>query len=431
MSDFVHLHCHTEYSLLDGAIRIKDLCARAKDYGMPACAITDHGNLFGAAYFYQGCKDFGIKPIFGCEVYVCHDHTDKKTESPLARKRNHLILLAQNKTGYHNLVKLVSHGFLEGFYYKPRVDKALLRKYSEGLTCLSACIAGEIPRAILADNMDLAKKLTLEYASIYPGRFYLELQSNGLKEQEKANIALMELAETCKLPLVATNDCHYLGADDAEAHEVLLCIQTQTTMDDPKRMKFGTHELYYKSIEEMEKSFSHVPEALSNTMRIAEECNVALDFGNHYFPVYQLPEGASMESEFRRLAEDGLEKRLEKHPDRASINADLYRERLQYELRVILEMGFPSYFLIVQEFINWAKNNSIPVGPGRGSAAGSLVAWALRITNLDPIPYNLLFERFLNNERVSLPDIDVDFCERLRVDVSKPVVEAYGVGSVA
>lgn len=431
MSDFVHLHCHTEYSLLDGAIRIKDLCARAKDFGMPACAITDHGNLFGAAYFYQGCKDYGVKPIFGCEVYVCHDHKDKSTDSPLARRRNHLILLAQNTTGYHNLVKLVTQGYLEGFYYKPRVDKPLLRKYSEGLVCLSACIAGEIPRAILADDMDKALNLTREYADIYPDRFYLELQSNGLPEQAKANNALLELAETTGVPLVATNDCHYLTADDAEAHEVLLCIQTQTTMDDPKRMRFGTHELYYKSIEEMEKPFAHVPEALANTMRIAEQCNVELDFGHHYFPVYKLPEGASLDSEFRRLAEEGLEKRLEKHPDRDTIDVQLYRDRLQYELRVILEMGFPGYFLIVQEFINWAKNHNVPVGPGRGSAAGSLVAWALRITNLDPIPYNLLFERFLNNERVSLPDIDVDFCERRRVEVIKHMVETYGEGSVA
>ncbi|WP_374282740.1 DNA polymerase III subunit alpha [Desulfovibrio sp.] len=431
MSDFVHLHCHTEYSLLDGAIRIKDLCARAKDFGMPACAITDHGNLFGAAYFFQGCKDFGVKPIFGCEVYVCHDHKDKSTDSPLARRRNHLILLAQNMTGYHNLVKLVTQGYLEGFYYKPRVDKPLLRKYSEGLICLSACIAGEIPRAILADDMDKALNLTREYADIYPDRFYLELQSNGLPEQTKANNALLELAETARVPLVATNDCHYLTAEDAEAHEVLLCIQTQTTMDDPKRMRFGTHELYYKSIEEMEKPFAHVPEALANTMRIAEQCNVELDFGHHYFPVYNLPEGASLDSEFRRLAEEGLEKRLEKHPDRDTLDAQLYRDRLQYELRVILEMGFPGYFLIVQEFINWAKNHNVPVGPGRGSAAGSLVAWALRITNLDPIPYNLLFERFLNSERVSLPDIDVDFCERRRGEVIKHMVETYGEGSVA
>ncbi|WP_374289881.1 DNA polymerase III subunit alpha [Desulfovibrio desulfuricans] len=431
MSDFVHLHCHTEYSLLDGAIRIKDLCARAKDFGMSSCAITDHGNLFGAAYFFQGCKDYGVKPIFGCEVYVCQDHTDKSTDSPLARRRNHLILLAQNNTGYHNLVKLVTKGYLEGFYYKPRVDKPLLRKYSEGLVCLSACIAGEIPRAILADDMDKALSLTREYADIYPDRFYLELQSNGLPEQTKANNALLELSATTGVPLVATNDCHYLTVEDAEAHEVLLCIQTQTTMDDPKRMRFGTNELFYKSIEEMEKPFAHVPEALANTVRIAEQCNVELDFGHHYFPVYKLPEGASLDSEFRRLAEEGLEKRLEKHPDRATLDMQMYRDRLQYELRVILEMGFPGYFLIVQEFINWAKNHNVPVGPGRGSAAGSLVAWALRITNLDPLPYNLLFERFLNNERVSLPDIDVDFCERRRGEVIKHMVETYGEGSVA
>ncbi len=429
MSDFVHLHCHTEYSLLDGAIRLKDLCNRAKDFGMPACAITDHGNMYGAAYFAKQCAEVGIKPIFGCEVYVCHDHFDKTSE--LARKRNHLILLAQNDTGYHNLVKLVTKGFLEGFHYKPRVDKALLRQYAEGLICLSACIAGEVPRAIQAGDMDKALALAREYADIYPGRFYLELQSNGLQEQVTVNNGLMEIAEQLHLPLVATNDCHYLDAGDVEAHEVLLCIQTQTTMDDPKHMRFETTELYYKSAEEMEAAFSHVPEALANTMRIAEQCNVELDFGHHYFPVYPLPEGATLESEFRRLAEEGLELRLQKHPDPASVDADAYRQRLRYELDVICNMGFPGYFLIVQEFINWAKDHGIPVGPGRGSAAGSLVAWALRITNLDPIPYNLLFERFLNAERVSLPDIDVDFCERRRVEVIQHMVDTYGKDSVA
>ncbi|MBO4300035.1 MAG: DNA polymerase III subunit alpha [Desulfovibrio sp.] len=431
MSEFVHLHCHTEYSLLDGAIRIKDACARARDFGMPACAITDHGNMFGAAYFFQGCKEMGIKPIFGCEVYVCHDHTDKNSNSPLARVRHHLILLARDMTGYHNLVKLVTAGYLYGFYYKPRVDKTLLRRYAEGLTCLSACIAGEIPRAVLANQMDNARNLTREYSAIYPDHFYLELQSNGLKEQETVNNALMELAESEHLPLVATNDCHYLNREDAEAHEVLLCIQTQTTMDDPKRMKFNTDELFFKSVQDMERTFSHVPEALSNTVRIAEECNVELDFGHHFFPVYKLPEGMSLESEFRKLAEDGLEKRLASHPDRDTIDKQAYRDRLQHELNVILEMGFPGYFLIVQEFINWAKDHGIPVGPGRGSAAGSLVAWALRITNLDPLPYNLLFERFLNIERVSLPDIDVDFCERRRAEVIRHMVDTYGADSVA
>ena len=429
MSDFVHLHCHTEYSLLDGAIRVKDLCSRAKDFGMPACAITDHGNLFGAAKFFLTCKDFGIKPIIGCEVYVCHDHLDKTSE--LARKRNHLILLSENIEGYHNLVKLVSRSYLEGFHYKPRVDKAMLRQYSEGLICLSACIAGEIPRALNAGDMDGALALAREYADIYPGRFYLELQSNSLPEQEVANKGLLEIADHLKLPIVATNDCHYLNADDADAHEVLLCIQTQTTMDDPKRMRFGTHDLYYKSGEEMEAVFGHLPQSLSNTAEIAERCNVELDMGHHYFPVYKLPEGASLDSEFRRLAEEGLERRLEKHPNRANIDPQAYRDRLQYELKVILEMGFPGYFLIVQEFINWAKDHGIPVGPGRGSAAGSLVAWSLRITNLDPLPYNLLFERFLNAERVSLPDIDVDFCERRRTEVIQHMVDTYGKDSVA
>lgn len=429
MADFVHLHCHTEYSLLDGAIRLKDLCARAKDFGMPACAITDHGNMFGAAYFARQCASVGIKPIFGCEVYVCHDHTDKTSE--LARKRHHLILLAQNMTGYHNLIRLVTRGYLEGFHYKPRVDKAQLREHAEGLICLSACIAGEIPRAIGAGDMDRAEALAREYASIYPGRFYLELQANGLAEQVRANEGLRELAEKLALPLVATNDCHYLNADDVEAHEVLLCIQTQTTMDDPKRMRFDTDQLYYKYAEEMERDFRDVPEALANTVRIAEACNVELDFGHHYFPVYPLPDGATPESEFRRLAAEGLEKRLERHPNRDAIDPGAYRDRLHYELNVICEMGFPGYFLIVQEFINWAKDHGIPVGPGRGSAAGSLVAWALRITNIDPLPYNLLFERFLNIERVSLPDIDVDFCERRRAEVIQHMVETYGKDSVA
>lgn len=429
MTDFVHLHCHTEYSLLDGAIRIKDLCAKAKEYGMSACAITDHGNLYGAAYFYDACKNAGIKPIIGCEVYVCKNYKDKTPET--GKKRNHLILLAQNDLGYHNLVKLVTEANLNGYYYKPRIDKNILRKYQEGLICLSACLAGEIPQAILEKDLNLARNLVKEYADIFPNRFYLELQSNGLKEQEIANASLLELAKTENIPLVATNDCHYLNKQDAYAHEVLLCIQTQTTIDDPRRMRFETEEFYYKPPETMEREFAHIPEAIRNTVKIAEACNVELDFGNHYFPVYPLPEGASMASEFRRLAQEGLEKRLAKHPDRAAINAKEYWDRLEYELKVIEDMGFPGYFLIVQEFINWAKDHGIPVGPGRGSAAGSLTAWALRITNLDPLPYNLLFERFLNIERVSLPDIDVDFCERKRVEVIRHMVDTYGESSVA
>ena len=428
MPDFVHLHCHTEYSLLDGAIRIKDLCRKAKDFGMPAAAITDHGNLFGALHFYLEAQKVGIKPIIGCEVYVCDDHTDRNAEK--RRARHHLVLLAKNLEGYHNLVRLVSHGALFGFYDKPRVDKTLLRKYADGIIALSACIAGEVPKKYRREGFEAALECAKEYADIYPERYFLELQSNGLQEQVEANEGLLRIAEATGLPLVATNDCHYLNADDVDAHDILLCIQTQAQFDDPKRMRFGTRELYYKSPEEMERDFAHVPEAVSNAGRIAgmiEDYN--FDLKTPHFPRYELPEGMTLESEFRRLAEDGLQRRLEKMPpetDRA-----LYEGRLQYELDVICDMGFPGYFLIVQDFINWAKDNGVPVGPGRGSAAGSLVAYALRITNLDPIPYNLLFERFLNIERVSLPDIDVDFCETNRYKVIEYMVEKYGADSVS
>ena len=428
MPDFVHLHCHTEYSLLDGAIRIKDLCAKAKDFGMPAVAITDHGNLHGALKFYLTAQDYGLRPIIGCEVYVCHDHTDKTSEA--ASRRFHLVLLAQNKAGYHNLVKLVSHGYLHGFYRKPRVDHELLRRYSEGLIALSACIAGEVPRAYAKSGMDAALLAARAYAGIYPGRFYLEIQSNGLPEQARANAALTQIAEELSLPLVATNDCHYLNADDAQAHDVLLCIQTQAKVEDATRMRFDTNDLYYKSSEEMEAAFAHVPEAIANTGRIAELCeDYNFDFKSHHFPIYELPEGMTLAEEFRDLSRKGLQKRLGKMPyvvDRA-----LYTERLEQELDVICDMKFPGYFLIVQDFINWAKNNGVPVGPGRGSAAGSLVAYALRITNLDPIPYNLLFERFLNSERISLPDIDVDFCEAKRQLVINYMHDKYGAASVA
>ncbi len=429
MSEFVHLHCHTEFSLLDGAIRLKDLCKRAKDYGMPAAAITDHGNLYGATLFYLECKKVGIKPIIGCEVYVCHDHTDR--ESEYSRKRHHLVLLAKNNEGYRNLIKIVTHGYLEGFHYKPRIDKDILRKYSSGIIALSACLAGEIPKAILAKDMEKALALTDEYASIYPESFYLELQSNGLADQSIVNDGLIEISKQTGIPLVATNDCHYLDASDVDAHDLLLCIQTQTNIEDPKRMRFETRDLYYKPLEVMEREFSHVPEALANTIRIADQCNIELTFDKPYFPVYEVPEGMTPATEFRRLAEEGLKLRLAQHPDAASIDHKIYNDRLQLELKVILEMGFPDYFLIVQDFINWAKNNGIPVGPGRGSAAGSLVAWSLRITNLDPIPYNLLFERFLNSERISLPDIDVDFCERRRSEVIRYMVDKYGEDSVA
>lgn len=429
MSDFIHLHCHTEYSLLDGAIRLGDLCARAKDYGMNACAITDHGNMFGAAQFQKTCAEYGIKPIFGCEVYMCQNRFD--TTSEMARRRYHLILLARNADGYHNLVKIVSAGWQEGFFYKPRVDWEVLKNHAKGITCLSACLQGEVPQAILSGHMDVAREMVSSYSKLFDGHYYLELQHNGLEEQRIVNDKLLELAETEGIPVVATNDCHYLNADDVEAHDVLLCIGTGSKLSDTKRFKFRTDELYYKSPEQMSKEFSFAPEALENTVRIAEECNFSMTFGKHFFPQYALPAGASIESEFCRLAEEGLERRFREHPAPETLDKDVYRKRLKYEIDVILSMGFPDYFLIVQEFINWAKNNGVPTGPGRGSAAGSLVAWSMRITNLDPLPYNLLFERFLNNERVSLPDIDVDFCERRRFQVIRHMADIYGEESVS
>ncbi len=435
MSDFVHLHCHTEYSLLDGAIRVKDLCAKAKAFKMPAVAVTDHGNLHAALPFFLAAKAQEIKPIIGCEVYVSHDHTDKVSE--LSRKRHHLVLLAQNLEGYHNLVKLVTHGALYGYHYRPRVDKKILAQYSTGIVALSACLAGEIPRALMANDPAKALELTREYSSIYPGRFFLELQSNGIQEQEIVNNRLMELAEKTNLPLVATNDCHYLNADDYEAHDTLLCVQTLSNINDAKRLRFDTKELYYKSPDEMMKDFSYTPESIHNSVRIATEMcqGLEFDFKTNHFPVYALPEGISIEEEFRRLSRDGLQRRIEvmqsTMPKEDSEWTKEYWERLELELNIICQMGFPAYFLIVQDFINWAKDNDIPVGPGRGSAAGSLVAYALRITNLDPLPYNLLFERFLNIERVSLPDIDVDFCERHRHRVIDYVCRKYGADSVA
>lgn len=429
MSDFVHLHCHSEYSLLDGAIRIKDLCSRAKDLGMPAVALTDHGNMHGALVFRQKALDTGIKPIIGCEVYVAPGARTDKTQTSSRQAAYHLVLLAQNRTGYQNLIKLVSEGYLTGFHYKPRVDKELLRQHSEGLIALSACLAGEVNRTLLTKGLDSGIAMAREYADIFPGRFYLELQENGIADQTRANQMLLEVMRETGLPPVATNDCHYLTRDDAEAHDVLLCIGTQRTVLDKERMRMETDEFYFKSMEEMEAAFAYCPEAIANTVKIAEMCDVELELGQHHFPIYDLPEGQSIDSEFERMAREGLKKRLAALA--YEVDEDAYWQRLEYELGVIKEMGFPAYFLIVQDFINWAKDQKIPVGPGRGSAAGSLVAWALKITNLDPIPYDLLFERFLNIERVSMPDIDVDFCERRRLDVVAYVAGKYGRDHVA
>ncbi|MBI4804245.1 MAG: DNA polymerase III subunit alpha [Desulfovibrio sp.] len=430
MSDFVHLHCHTEYSLLDGAIRIGDLVKRAKEFGCPAAAITDHGNMHGALVFYEYCKKAGIKPIVGCEVYVAKGGRAEKNARSPRDAGYHLVLLAQNLTGFRNLLKLSSEGYLSGFHYKPRVDKALLAAHGEGIIALSACLKGEIHQALLKEGMDAGREMARQYMSLFPDRLYLELQANDLPEQAQLNKMVIELADEMKLPLVATNDCHYLEAGDAAAHDVLLCIQTQAQVDDEKRMRFTTQELYYRSPAEMAVAFPELPQALANTCEIAERIDLELDLKTHHFPVYEVPQGKTLDDEMADMARKGLTERLAKMklpPD----DEKRYWDRLDYELDVIAKMGFPGYFLIVQDFINWAKNQGIPVGPGRGSAAGSLVAFALRITNLDPLPYDLLFERFLNIERISLPDIDVDFCERRRAEVIRYVSEKYGRDSVA
>ncbi len=431
MADFVHLHCHTEYSLLDGAIRIGDLVKRAGQFGLPAAAITDHGNMHGALVFYEACKKAGIKPIVGCEAYVAKaDHKTKDARSP-RDAGYHLVLLAQNQTGFRNLLKLTSVAHIDGFHYKPRVDKALLAAHGEGIIALSACLKGEIHQMLLHQGMDAARDMARQYMSLFPDRLYLELQANDLPEQARLNQMVIELADELKLPLVATNDCHYLEAGDADAHDVLLCIQTQAQVDAEKRMRFTTRELYYRSPEEMAQAFAHVPQALANTCEIAERVNLELDLKTYHFPVYEVPQGKSLDDEMADMARKGLTERLARRDDLDEAGRQRYWDRLEYELGVIRQMGFPGYFLIVQDFINWAKGQGIPVGPGRGSAAGSLVAFALRITNLDPLPYDLLFERFLNIERISMPDIDVDFCERRRTEVIRYVSEKYGRDSVA
>ncbi|MDR3554321.1 MAG: DNA polymerase III subunit alpha [Syntrophobacteraceae bacterium] len=453
--DFVHLHVHTQYSLLDGAIRLKDLFETAKAYQMPAATITDHGNMYGALEFYELSKKYDIKPIVGCEAYIAprsrHDRgrsaaleraqgqtsTAGPTETGGDEDRSfHLTLLAQNQTGYRNLMKLVSLGFLEGFYYKPRIDKEILRLHSEGLIGLSGCLKGEVPSMLIRNQYESAKKLALEYARIFePGNFYLEIQANGIPEQTVANEGLVRLAREVSLPLVATNDCHYLRKSDSRAHEILLCIQTGKTVSDEKRFKFHTDQLYFKSPEEMAKEFAHVPDALQNTVEIASRCNLKLDLGSYHFPVFPIEEGETIDERFEKEVREGFDLRIEaikrKDPSIDEERLGEYRERVDYEIRVIKQMGFPAYFLIVSDFINYAKRNGIPVGPGRGSAAGSLVAYAMRITDLDPIEHGLIFERFLNIERISMPDIDVDFCVNGRAKVLEYVTNRYGKDRVS
>ncbi len=422
--DFVHLHVHTEYSLLDGANRIKDLVQKVKELGMHAIAITDHGVMYGAIEFYKECKKNGIKPIIGCEVYSA-PRTRFDKEPNIDDKLGHLILLAKDNEGYKNLIKIVSSSFIDGYYYKPRVDTELLRKYSKGIICTSACLAGFISRAILEDDYEKAKRQALEYIDIFgKENFYIELQHNGIEEQVLANQGLIRLARELGVQMIATNDAHYLNREDSYSHEVLLCVQTGKKMTDIDRMRFGSDEFYIKSPEEMYNNFKNIPEVIENTVKIADRCNVEFEFGNTILPNFDTPNNMDHYEFLKQECYKGLDLRYGKRTQ------DLI-ERLEYELSVVKKMGYVDYYLIVWDFIKYAKDNKIPVGPGRGSGAGSLAAYCIGITDIDPIKYNLIFERFLNPERVSMPDFDIDFCYERRQEVIDYVCRKYGNDHVA
>ena len=433
-ADFVHLHVHTQYSLLDGTIRFDNLFKKAKEYQMPAVAMTDHGNIFGAVDFYQHAQRYGIKPIIGCELYVAPKSRFDKNSHTTGESSYHLVVLVKNMQGYKNLMKLVTSGYLEGFYYRPRVDKEILGEYNEGLIGLSACLHGEISNLLLKGNKEAAKKVAEEYRNILgDGNFYLEIMENGLPEQRIANAGLNEISRELSIPLVATNDCHYINREDAEAHDVLVCIQTGKTVDDIDRMRFKTDQFYFRSPDSMKRLFKNIPEAVDNTVIIAGKCNFNFDFGNISLPNFKIDTGESLDEYLMRLARQGLKNLMPilMKSNQEKCMQQKYESRLEEELGIIKAMGFAGYFLIVSDFVNYAKHKSIPVGPGRGSAAGSLVAYAIGITNIDPIRYGLFFERFLNPERISMPDIDIDFCQDGRDEIIRYVTDKYGSDRVA
>jgi len=424
-SEFVHLHLHTQFSLLDGACRIPELLKLAAEYKIHSLAITDHGNMFGAIDFYLEAQKAGIKPIIGCEAYIAPASRFDKSSSGIEDASFHLILLARDETGYQNLMKLVSIGYQEGFYYRPRIDKEILTQHSKGLIGLSACLKGEVPVLLQQNRFNDALKMADTYANIFgKGNYYLEIQENGIPEQKTVNTGLIKLSKELKIPLVATNDVHYLKKSNAASHEALLCIQTQTTLDDPNRMRFQTDEFYFKSPQEMKKIFAEIPESITNTLEIADRCNLELNFSQVHLPKYEPPVGKTKEEFLLELCEEGLKKKM---PD---VTLEI-QERLNHELKIIKDMGFVSYFLIVWDFIHYARSMDIPVGPGRGSAAGSLVSYLLGITDLNPLKYGLLFERFLNPQRLGLPDIDIDFCYERRQEVINYVTKKYGQENVA
>ncbi|MBQ3979877.1 MAG: DNA polymerase III subunit alpha, partial [Lachnospiraceae bacterium] len=418
--DFTHLHVHTEYSLLDGSGKIKDMVHRAKELGMDALAITDHGVMYGAIDFYRACLAEGIKPIIGCEVYVAQGSRFDKVGAYGDKRYYHLVLLAENNIGYHNLMKLVSKGFVDGFYYKPRIDYELMEQYHEGIIALSACLAGEVPTLLRMGFYDDAVTSAKRMQAIFgEGNFFLELQDHGIPEQKTVNQALLRMNKETGIPLVCTNDIHYVRAEDWEAHDALLCIQTQAKLEDEDRMRYEPGQFYMRSPEEMAELFSYAPEAVANTKKISDRCHVEIEFGHYKLPVFEVPEGFTSYEYLEKLCRDGLK---ERYPD----NYADHEERLTYELTTIRDMGFVDYFLIVWDFIRYAKEHDIPVGPGRGSGAGSIVAYSLKITDIDPIRYSLIFERFLNPERQTMPDIDVDFCYERRQEVIDYVVRHYG-----
>ena len=423
--NFTHLHVHTEYSLLDGSNKIKEYVARVKELGMTSAAITDHGVMYGVIDFYRAAKEAGIKPILGCEVYVAPGSRFQKDNSQSEDRYYHLVLLAENNQGYANLSKIVSKGFVDGFYYKPRVDLEVLEKYHEGIIALSACLAGEVQKNLVRGQDEKAKEAALRYENIFgKGNFFLELQDHGIPEQRLVNQKLLGLSKATGIELVATNDVHYTYREDEEAHDILLCLQTNKKLDDENRMRYEGGQYYVKSPEEMAELFPYALQALENTCKIAERCNVEIEFGVRKLPKYDVPDHMTSQEYLRKLCYEGFERR---YPDKQ----EKLKEKLEYELSVIEGMGFVDYFLIVWDFINYARSNDIMVGPGRGSAAGSIVSYCLGITNIDPIRYNLLFERFLNPERVTMPDIDIDFCFERRQEVIDYVVRKYGKDRVA
>ncbi|MEL6544399.1 MAG: DNA polymerase III subunit alpha, partial [Myxococcota bacterium] len=424
---FTHLHLHSQYSLLDGAIRLHELAPKVKELGMDSVAVTDHGNMFGAVDFYKTAKKHGIKPVMGCEAYVAgpkgrKDRTDRTSA--------HMVLLAKDNEGYKNLSYLVSMGYLEGFFYKPRIDRELLRKHSKGLYATSACLGGVVNKCFLREGEAAAAEVAKEFKEIFePGHFFLELQSNGYEEQVRANAALQNISELYDIPLVATADSHYLTPADSPAHEILMCIAQGKSLSDFRQGFKHSDELYVKSPQQMYDAFRDInPQAVENAYRISQDCNVELELGTYYLPKFPIPDGFTLESYLEKVTFEGLDRRIKEA--RYPIDRSAYKERLEYELGVINSMGFPGYFLVVWDFIRHAQEHEIPVGPGRGSGAGSLVAYSLRITDLDPIPNDLIFERFLNPERVSMPDFDIDFCQDRRGEVIDYVSNKYGEDKV-